>query len=512
MRHIKAEPLRSDSELLGLSTLSERERVRVQLANATYALTLLLVEILIRRGCIVSVENPSSSYFWPIMALYVSQCCGILLSWHKLESVHFQACMHGSDRDKWTCWYGTPNVFNSLALSCDGQHQHAQWRPSLQNGVVSFPTAQEASYPRTLCKRVAQCIVEACRLRGSVFPSDAFKPQQRLDETKIPGKRGVKTLPPLVSEYSLITDVHPTNADFKVIDALPTSIEKWGNSTNNRGTKVDVQNKSANKFFGVYRSPSQFVDAALEARHPIDYAFPLPDNLIKAVKRVLEEGPALTNARRKLNLEKVQRQALALRNDERKLHDSLPTQLGRVLEGKNLLLWKQLMEQTGFQDECLFEEMVAGFQLVGTAKVSHEFPYAYQPASQTVDELRKKSKGLRAAAIGKCRASERPDLDEVAWKKTLEERDRHWLSGPFTQAEVQQLVGHDELIANRRLPLEQKDKIRLIDDCNASGLNSAYASTNKLQLLNVDALVALVLCAMKRAAEGSRAVVPLSYG
>ena len=30
MRHIKAEPLRSDSELLGLSTLSERERVRVQ--------------------------------------------------------------------------------------------------------------------------------------------------------------------------------------------------------------------------------------------------------------------------------------------------------------------------------------------------------------------------------------------------------------------------------------------------------------------------------------------------
>ena len=127
------------------------------------------------------------------------------------------------------------DVFNSLALRCDGQHQRAQWRPSLQNGVVSFPTAQEASYPRTLCKRVAQCIVEACRLRGSVFPLDAFKPQQRLDETKIPGKRGVKTLPSLVSEYSLITDVHPTNADFKVI--LPTSIEKWGNSTNNGGDK-----------------------------------------------------------------------------------------------------------------------------------------------------------------------------------------------------------------------------------------------------------------------------------
>ena len=137
----------------------------------------------------------------------------------------------------------------------------------------------------------------------------------------------------------------------------------------------------------------------MEARHPVDYAFPFPDVLISAVKRVLEEGPALTNARPKLNLKKIQRQSLALKKEEQELHARLQPQLRQVLQGKNLLLWRQLMEQTGFQDESLFDETVQRFALVGMAKVSPEFPYAYQPAKQTIQELRKLSKGLRGVLI-----------------------------------------------------------------------------------------------------------------
>ena len=74
------------------------------------------------------------------------------------------------------------------------------------------------------------------------------------------------------------------------------------------------------------------------------------------------------------------------------------------------------------------------------------------------------------------------------------------LTGPFTQDEVHRLVGHDGWIANGRFPLEQTDKIRLIGDCNSSGLN------------NMDALVVLVLCAMKSAFQGSHAGVHLSDG
>ena len=86
------------------------------------------------------------------------------------------------------------------------------------------------------------------------------------------------------------------------------------------------------------------------------------------------------------------------------------------------------------------------------------------------------------------------------------------LTGPFTQDEVHRLVGHDGWIANGRFPLEQTDKIRLIGDCNSSGLNNAFTSTNKRQLFNMDALVVLVLCAMKSAFQGSHAGVHLSDG
>ncbi len=254
------------------------------------------------------------------------------------------------------------------------------------------------------------------------------------------------------------------------------------------------------------------MDAALTAKHPIDYAFPLPDVLIRAVARVLEEGPALTNARRKLSLKKVQRLAASLKKDELELHSRLSPGLAKVLEGKNLLVWKHLMEQTGFNDDSLFQEMIDGFDLVGQASTSGEFPYLHKPALQSVRELRKKSQWLRAAVIGKCKASDRKALDEITWNKTLEERDRGWLEGPFTLSQVEAMVDSPEWIVTRRFPLEQRDTVRMIDDCLASGLNSALSSSNKLQLVDVDVLVALVMCALKAFNSSRPDRVQLSTG
>ncbi|CAK9009212.1 unnamed protein product [Durusdinium trenchii] len=55
---------------------------------------------------------------------------------------------------------------------------------------------------------------------------------------------------------------------------------------------------------------SVFVDAALTAKHPIDYAFPLPDALLEAVAKLISDGPKLTIARRKLALKKAKQQPL----------------------------------------------------------------------------------------------------------------------------------------------------------------------------------------------------------
>ena len=113
MNHIRALPLRSDDEPLGLPSLSSSDLVRVQAANRLYEVTLLCVYIAISRGAIVSVENPSSSYFWKIIAAYCNRSRELRDAWNSLEQVHFQACMHGAARDKWTCWLSTSNVSKS---------------------------------------------------------------------------------------------------------------------------------------------------------------------------------------------------------------------------------------------------------------------------------------------------------------------------------------------------------------------------------------------------------------
>lgn len=135
-----------------------------------------------------------------------------------------------------------------------------------------------------------------------------------------------------------------------------------------------------------------------------------------------------------------------------KLHGKLAPGLAQVLDGKNLLLWKRLMEQTGFNDSTLFQEMIDGFDLVGQAPTSGEFPYLHKPAFQSVRELRQKAVWLRQMVIGKRRASDRKDL-EVTWTKTIEERDKGWLEGPFTLDQVKAMMHGDEWIVTRRFPL-----------------------------------------------------------
>lgn len=123
---------------------------------------------------------------------------------------------------------------------------------------------------------------------GAVVPTDAYEPQRLVDQ-KLPGKCGVKSLPPLVSEYKIITDVKPAG-EFKELSRLPLLLENGVEGLDDKRTLVQVQNRQGGKVFGVFRTPVEFVDAALTARHPIDYAFPLPDVLIRAVAKVLEEG------------------------------------------------------------------------------------------------------------------------------------------------------------------------------------------------------------------------------
>ncbi|CAL1173405.1 unnamed protein product [Cladocopium goreaui] len=280
-----------------------------------------------------------------------------------------------------------------------------------------------------------------------------------------------------------------------------------------RGTLVSIsdQHKMGDAVFGVYRTHEEFVQAALQAKHPIDFACSFPELLVKNIAKVLNDGPKLVNARRKLEVLKVKKLAVQLESEEQKLHQQLNPEMAKLLEGKRLLLWKELMLRTGYDDPTLFDEMLSGFKLVGQAKVSPQFPRGFSSMQQSPEELRRKSLWMRKANLAKCKSSGRKELDKLVWQQTLEECDAGWMHGPYDERQISDMVGSNDWLATRRFPLEQKDKTRLIDDALASGLNSAYGTSNKLTLFDIDTLVAMVLQAARAMQQKSGTITTSVY-
>ena len=113
LSHVRAEPLRSDDRPLGLEGLSGLDAVRVGAANKLYALTIVVFLILHVRGATISVENPSNSHFWAAVLALLSQHQWLQNLWLAMEDNVFQACMYGSDRDKWTTIKATSGLYST---------------------------------------------------------------------------------------------------------------------------------------------------------------------------------------------------------------------------------------------------------------------------------------------------------------------------------------------------------------------------------------------------------------
>ena len=98
-----------------------------------------------------------------------------LIEWFAgLECIMFDACSHGSDRDKRTKLLATPTVLSELEQYCPGDHQHASWAPYQHNGRLIFLTASEAEYPTILRNRIAACVLKFA-LSRNIAVSQATK-------------------------------------------------------------------------------------------------------------------------------------------------------------------------------------------------------------------------------------------------------------------------------------------------------------------------------------------------
>jgi len=125
------QPLRSAEHLRGFPHLTGADKTKVDLANQLYQSAIRILQVCMILGCLVSIENPARSWLWALLAVLVKDTNDQqFITWFaNLESVYFDACAHGSLRDKRTKLLATQGLFTSLAADCPQNHAHASWQP-----------------------------------------------------------------------------------------------------------------------------------------------------------------------------------------------------------------------------------------------------------------------------------------------------------------------------------------------------------------------------------------------
>ena len=177
---------------------------------------------------------------------------------------------------------------------------------------------------------------------------------------------------PLVPEYHRIVELHADERAPENSKQLPPHFA--GVKESEEANKVEgtaTRPLSEKVKYGIYHTPKQFLSMAAKVKHPMDSTEHLEDATKWALDFVFKYPAHLIKLERRKNLLQAKLLAAKLAEDEKTLHQSFPPSLKKVLEGKNLLVWKALLEKYGYDDLSVVRFMQEGVELVGMHDALH---------------------------------------------------------------------------------------------------------------------------------------------
>eukprot|EP00435_Cladocopium_sp_Y103_P019331 s4141_g4.t1 len=167
------------------------------------------------------------------------------------------------------------------------------------------------------------------------------------------------------------------------------------------------------------------------------------------------------------------------------------------MDNKRLALLQKISDEIlGWPDKSVHRELRTGFRLVGEAPATGIFRLQPKTAAMSETELMMQSKFLRPAIVGKTKSAGKGIHSEALYEITLKEAtEKNWLRGPLTFEQVSDAVGKQWLPV-RRFCVEQRGKLRPIDDFCENQLNSAFTTVDKISLRTLDHVLwaALIIC------------------
>ena len=515
---------------MGIDGLSGLDKVRTETANLVYAATAKLIEVCYNLQILCSVEKPENSLFWffPAIAAIMETIGG--------HSVSFHNCMHGGTRNKLTKWWATDETFEAFRVFCDNSHSHAKWNPVPVGKNLQFPTAAEAAYPHLLCKRIMAILLDYALQHGAQNPVTL---QTQLPLSSTTSHRWVldmlpkgKKLKPLVSEFrdyvfflnavncdpedSVFFSTKPKGArivqrqiqwgTIRVDEQVGGNVFYW--STREKEYKLDRESPMLGKVgvqtvfpaelctMGIPRDPWDFLARAIEVGHPRSLAIHLNEEVTNMLQQNFAGDLHSLVKERAAYLMKWTTRCKELESKEKELHGSLKPHLQQVLRGKRLLVFQEMLNDLGYPDEHLVQDICKGFKLSGWLQKSGIFPPAFKRPAYDMDTAKKLAKGVNHSICKQVAESPDDALSHEVWKQTQEELEKGWTW----------LDDHCDLktkLLAKRFGLQQGEKVRLIDDCTIGGFNSTCGSSERLRVHSVDEMAAYIAWCLTHLTEGS---------
>ena len=511
-------PLRSSEYPHGLPQLTADEQARVTAANSIYSQMSEFLLFCTEHNIPWSVENPARSYLWETEWMVRLQTVA--------KFFYFTACAWGSSRPTKKAFLSTLPAMFRLEAECPGNHQHEPYgRKRDEQGKLIYATAEEAAYPRILCVQIRRIVQEALNL----FPEHSHAvpglvTNNAAGATAMSIQPRGRRMPPLSSEFAAfqtITTKDPPPLDSKSCLTKPwhhlpahakmLSLEKIS------GELGDDSNKLFRYQFGIFRGPKQWIDDAIQLKHPFDLYHAVPDELLRVNFDVLSLGPVEVEiaTRRAAKLKQWVSIAKNLEMEEAKLKRGMEPGVEAILRPKRILLWKAIAERMEWPDRQLFDEIVEGFKIVGLQEPSGAFSLEPRPPSFSPESLDDAVKFLRPAILGKVKSTAVDEDAPKLWEITCEESSNlHWMRGPLSEEAVFRELGPHWLPV-RRFGVWQnsgdKVKLRPIDDYAENKVNGAFGYADKLDLRTLDQII-WVGAAIARALMDKRVVFHLKDG
>ena len=549
-------PLRSAEYPWGLPHLQGLDRQKVTAANEIYRFAFRVIRKFEHRMP-YAIESPLGSWLWalpPAIALLASS-----------HDVDYAACMFGGLRPKKQRLRTSVHWLDDMAQMCDQKHiqrhkddqgnmvLHAPWGLRRSGG---FAAADEAQYPQEFCAMVAarlprgvpdlphgklplpQCDVGHHRLPLVAEQLQHYRPPDRtrgpIKEARAVGAgrqpRGTpsKQLVKLHAERRTFT-AYPADADF---------LRNWAASKNRRlqasatlqgvllplgaellsvedqivkGSGGVLENRLFDKLAaggfvvgvsGIQWEPVEHLDEALKAQHPFVAQYPLRRYTAAAVARNLSLGVEAVREHREKLLDLWGMWALELEAEEAALHAAMPLTVRRILVRKKLLLFRKVLSSIGYRDLGVVGQIAAGFPIVGELDDSLEFGHKRVEPKASVRQLLEAARAAQLAASSGSTSSGCTKLDQELYAETIRERDETPnLRGPFSVDELTQMLG-PLWVPARRFGLQQRGKLRPIDDFSEFGQNSTLGTSFKVDLGGLDEVLGIARAFISSVVQG----------